>query len=79
MLNLVHAASICPNFTFNGEKEEVTVIIGPIRIFEDLKENGIKAYDLVIGCNFYHDCEQAHCGYSWIARQERKKEKGQVQ
>lgn len=79
MIELTHASMVCPHFTIGGEALEKTVIIGPIRIFENLREDGQKSYDLVIGCNMFRDCENGHCGYSWVSRQERKKRLGQVQ
>lgn len=79
MLELTHSSMFCNQFTAGGKEIEKTVIVGPIRIFESLKEEGIKAYDLVIGCNMFRDCENGHCGYSWVSRQERRKRIGQVQ
>ncbi len=49
-----------------------TVIVGPIRIFESAKEEGQKAFDLVIGCNYFRGCENKQCAYSWVSRLERK-------
>ncbi len=78
MIELVHASVVCPNYRVDGEEVEKTVIVGPIRIFESLKDDGQKSYDLVIGCSFFRFCENGNCAYSWVSRLERKKIAAQV-
>ncbi|KKM97001.1 hypothetical protein LCGC14_1172350 [marine sediment metagenome] len=72
MIELAHAVVVCPHFTLDGAQVEKTVVIGPIRIFEDFMEAGKKSYDLVIGCNRFRYCEDNHCAYSRVSRLERK-------
>ena len=78
MIELMHAAAVCPNYTVDEKEVEKTVIIGPIRIFESTKDEGQKSYDLVIGCSFFRFCENKRCSYSWVSRLERKRIAGQV-
>ena len=75
MIELAHASVVCPHFAQGGVEFERTAIIGTIRIFEVIKDNGDKVYDLVIGCNWFRNCENVGCGYSWVSRQESKKRK----
>ena len=79
MIELVHSSMVCPNYKVDGKEMEKTVIVGPIRIFESIKDEGQKAYDLVIGCNLFRFCESKSCAYSWVSRMERKRIAGQVQ
>jgi len=79
MIEVVHASMVCPHYTLDGKEVEKVVIVGPIRIFEDLKESGQKSFDLVIGCNLFRYCENRQCAYSWVARLERKRIAAQVQ
>ncbi len=72
MISVSHSSMKCPHFTSEGVELDRTVIIGPIRIFEDIQQSGQKVCDLVIGCNMYRNCENTDCGYSWVSRQERK-------
>ncbi len=72
MIELAHSAVVCPHFTKDGVELERTVIIGPIRIFEDFADVEKKSYDLVIGCNRFRYCEDKDCAYSRVSRLERK-------
>ena len=78
MIELVHSSMVCPHYTVDGQEAEKTVIVGPIRIFESLKDDGQKSFDLVIGCNFFRYCENRKCAYSWVSRLERKNMARQV-
>ena len=78
MIEVNHNSMVCPHFTQDGMEFEKTVVIGPIRIFEEYREEGQKVYDLVIGCNYFRNCQNMDCGYSWVSRQERKKSVSQV-
>ena len=72
MIELVQSSMACSHYTEDGKEVEKTVIVGPIRIFESIKEEGQKAFDLVIGCNYFRGCENKQCAYSWVSRLERK-------
>lgn len=72
MIEVNFSSMPCPHFTENGKEIEKTVVVGPIRIFESLKEGGQKSYDLVVGCNLFRYCENKKCAYSWVSRMERK-------
>ena len=78
MIELAHSSVVCPHYTRDGQEREKTVIVGPIRIFETLKNEGVKSFDIIIGCNFFRYCENRSCGYSWVSRQERKRALEQV-
>jgi len=72
MIEVTHSSMACPQYMVDGKEVEKTVIVGPIRIFESLKEDGQKSFDLVIGCNYFRGCENKQCAYSWVSRLERK-------
>jgi hypothetical protein len=73
MLELAQSSLVCPHYTRDGQELEKTVIIGPIRIFEETRGEGQTSYDLVIGCSLFQFCENKNCAYSWVSRMERKK------
>jgi len=79
MLELAYSAVVCPHYILEGKEIEKTVIMGPIRIFETVKEDSVRAHDIIIGCSRFRACEDVNCAYSWVSRMERKKEKEQVQ
>lgn len=77
MLELVQSFGTCL-FIKDGVGLEKKVIIGPITIHEEFKDNGDRKYDLVIGCNRYRYCEDEGCAYSRVSRLARKKITEQV-
>ena len=65
----------CTEFTLNKEKEEISIVIAPLKIIfgrssvdhpngESLKFNS--------GCNMWRACENPACQYSLISRPEKK-------
>jgi len=78
MFELAHASMVCPHYTLDGLEMEKTVIIGPIKIYETVGRDWQKSADLVVGCNFFYDCENMFCAYSRASRQERRKIAEQV-
>lgn len=74
MINIPHNSVTCGSFKTEEApvEREKTVIIGPIRIFEDFNRNADKAYEIIIGCNMFRVCTNTDCGYSWVSRQRRK-------
>lgn len=77
MFNVLPSSMKCSQYRVNGIEIDTGVIIGPVRIFEEERPDGVRVYDLVIGCSKFYYCENESCAYSHASRMGRKKE-GQV-
>jgi len=59
-------------YMVNGEKREVTIVIGPLRVVERSLERGDKEYAVFNGCSRYYYCEDTECEYSRAGKELRK-------
>ncbi len=74
MFNISYSQVNCPDYKVDGIAIDTSVVIGPVRIFEEESQGGGKVYDFVIGCNKFYHCENASCAYSYASRMEKRKE-----
>lgn len=75
MLQIGYTIGKCPQYLEGGEEREVTVVIGPLRVFEDITKDGDTVYEIIVGCNMHFRCRNPNCEYSKASRDERKREK----
>lgn len=73
MIEVGYSTNKCPHYIEDGVEQEVTAVIGPLRIFEELKEDGTKRFEIVPGCSRYFYCENKKCSLSKVAREETQK------
>lgn len=58
----------CTEAIIDGTKQEISVVISPLKINSD--EKNIK---VISGCNMWKACQNKHCQYSLLARDNTKK------
>lgn len=56
---------VCKEFKQDGKKQEVTVVISPLRAEVSSDSSQVK---IVMGCNMWQACENANCFFSKKAR-----------
>jgi len=76
-LEINQAIGWCRNFKSDGRTREVTIVVGPIRVNES-EVDGMRHWDIFIGCNRHNDCMDVTCHYSRAARERRVREKKEV-
>lgn len=60
-INIINTVGICTEFTQKGKKQEISVVISPIRITGD--EGSLK---IMNGCNMWKTCENRNCQFALI-------------
>ena len=73
-LGINQAIGWCRNFKSDGSTREVTIVVGPIRVNE-AEVDGMRHWEIFIGCNRHNDCMDVTCHYSRAARERRIREK----
>lgn len=75
MLQIGYTVGKCPDYIEGGETREVTIVIGPLRVFEDITRDGKTSYEVIVGCNMHFYCGNGKCIYSKVSRDERRKQR----
>jgi hypothetical protein len=68
-------AQECKEFTNKGVKRTVTCVIVPIRVREDIDDQGRKDNIIAQGCSFHWTCENLECTYSKASHDQAKAQK----
>ena len=78
MIELGYTVGKCDDYIFGGERREATVVIGPLRVIEELTAVGNRSYQIVVGCSRYLTCENGECSYSRVSREGRKSKEAEL-
>lgn len=62
----------CNNFTQSAVAMVVRVVISPIRMLEDVTDDGRRETVFNYGCSHHYPCECKLCGFSRVSREEAK-------
>lgn len=70
-IDIQAAVGLCNVFmeSDDGLKQEVSVVISPIKVITDGSENQLQ---IVNGCNLWRACRNSDCWYSLAAREKKK-------
>lgn len=60
-INIINAIGTCAEFVQGGKKQEISVVISPIRITGD--EGALK---ITNGCNMWKACENKNCQFAMV-------------
>ena len=59
---------LCSEFVNNGKKQEVSIVVSPLKVtgIEDMTKGS--ALKIISGCNMWRACENVKCQFSLVSR-----------
>jgi hypothetical protein len=61
-IHLNYQVGECKEFTQGGKKQQISIVIAPLKVTDDGKEIKLKS-----GCNMWKACQNHNCDFSQVS------------